>query len=69
MSFNAGDLVQLKSGGPIMTVQGPSVHEGMMLCSYFDGKKMISEHIAPAALEKAEKPPVPTQKVSARPLQ
>jgi uncharacterized protein YodC (DUF2158 family) len=35
--FNVGDVVQLKSGGPAMTIQ--SITEGMAFCIWFDGKK------------------------------
>lgn len=31
-----GDTVKLKSGGPLMTVVGPSTVKGMLLCTWFD---------------------------------
>lgn len=34
-TLNIGDTVQLKSGGPIMTVEGEN-HEGGIVCQWFD---------------------------------
>jgi uncharacterized protein YodC (DUF2158 family) len=40
-SFKIGDLVQLKSGGPIMTVREVANIDGVAKawCDWFDGKK------------------------------
>ncbi|GLS75736.1 YodC family protein [Oharaeibacter diazotrophicus] len=36
--FNAGDIVQLKSGGPAMTVERPDIYdEGSYICVWFKG--------------------------------
>lgn len=35
-TFNTGDIVMLKSGGPRMTVEGPSGTS--LVCSWFDHK-------------------------------
>ena len=36
-NIQAGDVVQLKSGGPYMTVAG--IEEGEAYCEWFEGKK------------------------------
>lgn len=42
-SFNIGDIVQLKSGGPEMTVQTvPEKPTGYYKCQWFAGKKLES---------------------------
>ena len=46
--MNKGDVVQLKSGGPIMTVE--EVSEGGVFCIWFDGKKKCSDTSNPATL-------------------
>lgn len=38
-TFRAGELVQLKSGGPTMTVRSRSV-DGTVNCQWFGGKKL-----------------------------
>lgn len=53
--FTEGDLVCLKSGGPLMTYEGESMG-GEAMCVWFDGKKKISETFAYTSLEKGEKP-------------
>ena len=48
-----GDLVQLKSGGPVMTYEG----EGSWvdaICCWFDGSKRMREGFTFAALKRAE---------------
>jgi uncharacterized protein YodC (DUF2158 family) len=55
-NFKAGDIVQLKSGGPQMTVttvgkdsfQAPTVW-----CTWFEGKTQKNGTFAPAALKHA----------------
>ena len=39
VKFVAGDLVQLKSGGPEMTIDG-ELGTGEYLCKWFGGKKL-----------------------------
>ncbi len=42
--FKAGDQVELKSGGPTMTVDRLSTDSEHVTCNWFTGKK-IEEHI------------------------
>jgi uncharacterized protein YodC (DUF2158 family) len=61
-AFEAGDIVELKSGGPKMTVKGfdkrrghpdPSSYE----CQWFGGKKLESGFFHPHSLTKIESAP------------
>lgn len=57
-AFKKGDVVQLKSGGPMMTVSDPE-HVGQwgtkgVLCVYFDGNKKIEETFEVEVLQVAE---------------
>lgn len=55
-----GDLVHLKSGGPVMTVIKPV--GGNWYCSWFDGSENKGASFPPEALVKAQAggaPPVP----------
>lgn len=60
--FQKGDVVQLKSGGPTMTVQnigdftGSSGIEDGVLCVWFDGKKKYSEVFDRSVLRKYTQP-------------
>lgn len=64
IEFKPGDLVQVKSGGPIMTVEQAGklamLGEDTVWCVWFEkvGNKQVAqkETFAPAVLEKAEKP-------------
>jgi uncharacterized protein YodC (DUF2158 family) len=64
MDFQAGDLVQLKSGGPLMTVEqtGKKAYseEEAVWCVWSEkvGNKQVvqRETFPPAVLEKREKP-------------
>jgi uncharacterized protein YodC (DUF2158 family) len=59
--FKAGDVVQLKSGGPKMTVEKTG-HESMMgaqgdyavWCVWFEGTKRKTDTFGPASLKKIE---------------
>ncbi len=54
-----GDVVQLKSGGPLMTVQGLGQYTGLedgIHCVWFDGKGQQSEVFDRAVLIKVEDP-------------
>ncbi|MCC3159689.1 DUF2158 domain-containing protein [Hymenobacter sp. 15J16-1T3B] len=56
MPFQTGDVVQLKSGGPIMTVTLPAAEsrDGRVWCTWFvEGKKETSG-FPDAALKSAE---------------
>ena len=48
--FVSGDLVQLKSGGPEMTVDS-LLSTGEYLCKWFGGKKLESGRFQPDTLK------------------
>ncbi|WP_326525899.1 YodC family protein [Sphingomonas sp.] len=50
MEIVAGDIVQLKSGGPYMTVEW--IEDGVAFCSWFDVKKQIKDRFQIVALTK-----------------
>ena len=50
-----GDLVQVKSGGPAMTVSGED-EIGRVICEWFDGQVPVSRSFNAAVLKKYEKP-------------
>ncbi|MBS4637184.1 YodC family protein [Aeromonas caviae] len=53
-SYNVGDIVRLKSGGPMMTVTGRNF-ENNCICAWFDNTKEFSAVYPDAALfSKAE---------------
>jgi len=62
--FKPGDLVRVKSGGPIMTVEQVGktamLEEDAVWCVWFEkvGNKQVAQKdtFAPVVLEKAEKP-------------
>jgi uncharacterized protein YodC (DUF2158 family) len=64
MSFQPGDLVRLKSGGPLMTVEQVGktalTNEDGVWCTWFErlGNREVCqrETFPPVALEKAERP-------------
>ncbi|SIQ75467.1 Uncharacterized conserved protein YodC, DUF2158 family [Rhizobium sp. RU35A] len=49
--FKAGDLVQLKSGGPTMTVEKFMQHNESYRCTWFAGAKHNREDFAEEAIE------------------
>jgi uncharacterized protein YodC (DUF2158 family) len=53
--FKPGDVVELKSGGPAMTVAGEEEF-GELMCTWFDGKKKMDATFEPEQL-KPYKPP------------
>jgi uncharacterized protein YodC (DUF2158 family) len=57
VGFQVGDLVVLKSGGPVMTVVSNENAEltGQIHCSWFSGKKHEAGWFPPAALNPAPK--------------
>lgn len=57
--FKIGDVVQLKSGGPLMTIQaiGDYTMSGFnpgVLCVWFDSNKKVEDVFHPNALERYE---------------
>jgi len=62
--FKPGDLVQLRSGGPIMTVEQVGktamLQEDAVWCVWFEkvGSRQVAQNktFAPVVLEKVEKP-------------
>lgn len=48
-AFNVGDKVQLKSGGPVMTVE--SVSSGNVTCLWFAGSESKCQAFPAATLE------------------
>lgn len=50
--FVVGDIVQLKSGGPDMTVKAiPRQHASYYVCQWFAGKKLESGDFQPDSLK------------------
>lgn len=58
MEFSAGDVVQLKSGGPKMTVDKTGnagmTGEPAVWCVWFEGNKKMTSTFAPTSLKKAD---------------
>ena len=54
-SFTAGDVVQLKSGGPPMTVCGKSATTGDVLCIWFEKTKKHDETFPTEVLKRASR--------------
>ena len=50
--FNVGDVVEMKSGGPHMTVE--KGEGGTVYCAWFDGKDVKRGHFPPGMLKKVE---------------
>lgn len=53
--WKPGDVVQVKSGGPSMTVAGEDI-VGKVICEWFDGKRQMSGTFNAAVLRKYEPP-------------
>ena len=51
--FDIGNVVQLRSGGPKMTVHG-LVSDGDVICQWFEGNAVHEESFPREALQKAE---------------
>ena len=51
--FVIGDIVELKSGGPKMTVVDPEYGDEIQ-CTWFDGKKQGFGNFPPEALKKVK---------------
>lgn len=56
--LKVGDVVQLKSGGPLMTIEGIGkygyVEETQAKCKWFEGKKVIENTFCLTTIEKVE---------------
>lgn len=52
--FKIGDVVQLKSGGPIMTIANTKLDNGQVLATWFDDKKPTSSVFNSEMLKKHE---------------
>ena len=51
-NFKAGDIVQLKSGGPDMTIEkAEGLTDGKIKCIWFDGDKKTHDFFVPETLE------------------
>ena len=50
--FKSGDTVQLKLGGPIMTIKNPNYFD-WVLCQWFAGKKLEEGQFSPDSLIRA----------------
>jgi uncharacterized protein YodC (DUF2158 family) len=60
--YTVGDLVQLMSGGPVMTVQ--SVHsKDSIVCHWFAGQKLNRSVFDPGSLVPADAPKSAPKKV------
>jgi uncharacterized protein YodC (DUF2158 family) len=51
MAFSVGDIVQLKSGGPKMTVNDVARGDGKVVCVWFAGAKREVGTFEPATLQ------------------
>jgi uncharacterized protein YodC (DUF2158 family) len=49
-TYAPGDVVQLKSGSPPMTVSGKHAFSDELICKWFDGKKPMEETFDAALL-------------------
>lgn len=55
-AFKVGDIVQLKSGGPEMTVKAvPPPHSELYTCQWFAGKKLESGTFPSDSLKSPQK--------------
>lgn len=56
MDLKIGDVVQIKSGGPKMTIEdiGEYNSEQKAYCTWFDGNKKNSDLFKPEALRKID---------------
>lgn len=49
-TLKVGDIVQLKSGGPKMTVKDPMAIDGQVYCQWFAGNKLNSGYFSRGSL-------------------
>jgi len=55
-TFKKGDIVQLKSGGPAMTVEDPKNYAGDVDCVWFAGARRSRAPFDPESLISYEEP-------------
>jgi uncharacterized protein YodC (DUF2158 family) len=48
--MKVGDIVQLQSGGPLMTVESPMIISGKVGCAWFDGGEVRRDSFPEGAL-------------------
>jgi uncharacterized protein YodC (DUF2158 family) len=60
--YEVGDLVQLKSGGPVMTVTGILPDGERVHCKWFAGAKVETDTFATATLNTAQAKRPPNRK-------
>jgi uncharacterized protein YodC (DUF2158 family) len=58
--FADGDEVILKSGGPVMTVEGTHARTGRIICIWFEGTKRMMSLFAPVTLKRWRGDAVPS---------
>lgn len=56
-TYKIGQLVELKSGGPVMTVSEPKTYDYQVACQWFSGRKLESGQFPPESLKPAEAKP------------
>lgn len=54
-SISAGDVVQLKSGGPEMTVEGQGGDDGYWICAWFSGTQLNKRAFHEASIERVDR--------------
>ena len=53
IEFQIGTVVQLKSGGPKMTIAGHSAkYENYLVCQFFAAEELKTLHVSPNVLKK-----------------
>ncbi len=62
--FQIGDIVQLKSGGPRMTVKDTSkfTTDADVYCQWFAGSKLESGHFHPSTIVRVDEPEAQSKK-------
>lgn len=61
--FKTGDIVMLKSGGPLMTVSEDSGKASEVLCIWFVGAKELHQAFAAVSIDKVDVSPEQAQKM------
>jgi uncharacterized protein YodC (DUF2158 family) len=66
-AFKEGDVVQLKSGGPTMTIIALDTSSGEATCSWWEGRKSTEDIFDVVALELSTKQQPPREGFRLRP--